>query len=278
MAALNKAARVAQAERKFAVGASTSRALKTWITTLPQSVLLAVIALLPSFVWMQLSGGYDADAPARTMFEKIIDQLIDSACSGVLSGMVIYVAFKRLMREPAALGTAISTGMRRFVPLLVTGLITAALVVLPLVAMFVLSQGANSDLKTSLLLMVGVVAGIASMIVTAMFAAASGAIIIESLGPLAALKRSLQLTKDYRFPIFWCSFLVGIIAGIVTGIVTGIFTLIGTLALLSLPQLMPILIAVAVTPLTSTLSAVVYHDLRATKEGVDLAELSRVFN
>ncbi|MSR46955.1 MAG: hypothetical protein EXS13_07815 [Planctomycetes bacterium] len=274
MAALNKAARVAQAERKFAVGASTSRALKTWITTLPQSVLLAVIALLPSFVWMQLSGGYDADAPARTMFEKIIDQLIDSACSGVLSGMVIYVAFKRLMREPAALGTAISTGMRRFVPLLVTGLITAALVVLPLVAMFVLSQGANSDLKTSLLLMVGVVAGIASMIVTAMFAAASGAIIIESLGPLAALKRSLQLTKDYRFPIFWCSFLVGIIAGIVTGI----FTLIGTLALLSLPQLMPILIAVAVTPLTSTLSAVVYHDLRATKEGVDLAELSRVFN
>lgn len=276
MAAMDRVERTAQGERKFLIGGSASRAISTWIVTLPKTALLAAIAMSPSFAWLFLTDGFQK--AGREPFEAVVDLLLQTACSGILSGMVIYVAFKRLMREPSSIGTAVATGMRRFVPLFVVGLITGVLAALPLVGILLVDiDGENAERAVMLAGLAGFAVIATTVIVTMMFSAAAGAIVVESLGPLAAMKRSLVLTKGCRFKIFICLILVGIIVAIVGALLL----MIGGASLADLADLSvatSILITVLTTPLSSTLSAVIYHDLRATKEGVDVAELSRVFN
>ncbi len=50
-------------ESTFQVGASTGRAIATWIVTLPKTAVLAIVALSPLFAWNFLSGAYADDDP-----------------------------------------------------------------------------------------------------------------------------------------------------------------------------------------------------------------------
>lgn len=276
-------------ESTFQVGASTGRTISTWLATLPKTVVLAAVALAPLFVfsWLVPEPGTDPNADPAAAGQRMLDdtshmlvqKLIEMLCGGVLSGMVIHVAFKRLMKEPSEIGTAMSAGFRRVVPLLLVGLLTGLIAILPIAA--ILAVGMLADDLASfawIFSLVSVAAAIFAAIVSAMFAAAAGAVVIESMGTIAALKRSLVLTRDFRGRIFGCSILVGIVGGIIGAILgfAGVMVLDDITSGIG-AVLFGAAVALFVTPLTSTLSAVVYHDLRVTKEGVDLTDLMKVF-
>jgi hypothetical protein len=260
----------------FQIGASTGRAIATWIVTLPKTVVLAVVALSPMFLWTALSGGYSAaDDANRPAFYELVDQLLQALFGSVLSGMVIHVAFKRLMRESGSIGVAIGIGFNRALPLIGAGLVQGAIILLPLaipiaIVFFADDMGSAGAAAAGFF---GLIAVIVAAVATAMFAATAGAIVIESKAPIAALGRSLELTRGFRFKIFVCSILVGI----VTAIVAAVTGFVGAIAVGGSPVTIGIVAAAIATPLTSTLSAVVYHDLRLTKEGVDVKDLMKVF-
>ncbi|MBL8842013.1 MAG: hypothetical protein JNL90_10870 [Planctomycetes bacterium] len=257
-------ATLTRSDREFRVGSTVSRTLATWIATLPKTLPLALVALAPAFAWNWIQ----RERIEFSTLESLFAQLIDTACSVVLAGFVLFIAFKRLMREPASLGTALQVGIRRFVPLLLVGFVTAAFVILPIL----LAAVADTDGGGSLVTGSSLLLNIANAVIATMLAASTGAVVVESLGPIAAIRRSLALTKDCRKRIFLANLLIGLVAGILFAIAT-----FGLSYAFELDFPAEVVVGVLVGTLTATLSAVVYHDLRALKDGVDVHELARVF-
>ena len=108
-------------------------------------------------------------------------------------------------------------------------------------------------------------------------AAAIPAVMAEGKGPVEAVRRSFALTKGRRFSIFVVSLVMGIVAWI-AGAIAGFLPFAvggGTASLVA--ALFVFALEAVVTPLWTLLPAVVYHDLRIEKEGVDTAELAKVF-
>jgi hypothetical protein len=114
------------------------------------------------------------------------------------------------------------------------------------------------------------------------------ACVVENLGPLAAMRRSAELTRGHRWKIFLVyilfviitfvvSLIVGLLAGLVVGALTvatgtdsvtiavtgGVFGLIGTALYAAYENIVV---------------SMVYHDLRVAKEGVDTDQIAAVFD
>lgn len=97
-------------------------------------------------------------------------------------------------------------------------------------------------------------------------------VVAERLGPVAAIKRSLFLTRGHRWSIF-AAFAVtmGLLLGasVAAGIVSGTAPVLG--------RVLSAIVSAIFGPLSMVASAVASHDLRAAKEGADTRELQRVF-
>ncbi len=267
-------------ESQFQVGAATTRALSAWIMTLPKALPLAIVAHLPLIAWTCQSPSVATDlheiadgAVARIWGPLLLSQLIQISCTTILSGMIICLAFKHLQREPSSIGTAFSTGMRRIVPVVLIGLAVGGLSVVPIGMVLAMSAVGDPDQLELRIGVASTVTVVVRVIISMMLSAAPGAAVIESHGALTAIKRSLALTEGFRWRILGCTLLVGI----VVGIVSGVFGFIAVIGFSSGTEHVAVLIALVTTPLTASLEAVIYHDLRLSKEGVEVADLMRVF-
>ena len=110
------------------------------------------------------------------------------------------------------------------------------------------------------------------VIIGCMLYVAVPACVIEKLGVTASTSRSVALTKGYRWQIFGLFLLVVVIA------LVGAFVLakIGGVGLVG--QTLSFAWQVVSTAFGAVLSAVIYHDLRMAKEGIDLDTLASVFD
>jgi len=251
--------------KTFTVGAALSRTFSSWGGTLPTLLLLAVVVNLPLIAWQWFTRNDEVKPGWRA------ESLVEYLQGFVLSGMCIHAVFKRLVREPVRFTEAFSGGMRRIVPLVMNGLIIVAAIAVPTV-LIVLAAAKASDYFAILMIPLAIFA----YVVLTMMIASPGAIVVEGIGVFAAMKRSAALTSGSRWSIFWGHALLGIISALlvaVGGFASGAFdsktSPAGFLVLSAFGLLS--------TTLTATYSTVVYHDLRATKEGVDVRELMRVF-
>jgi len=105
--------------------------------------------------------------------------------------------------------------------------------------------------------------------------------VIERPGVVASLQRSIALTAGYRWHIlgiFLLLFVIAIAIGIAVGIVVAIIGFIseGLGGIMSF--LLNIGFSLVITALAATLAAVGYYSLRVAKEGVDIADIARVFD
>lgn len=110
------------------------------------------------------------------------------------------------------------------------------------------------------------------VIIGCMLYVAIPACVIEKLGVTASMSRSVALTKGYRWQIFGLFLLVVVISALGAFV----FTLIGGAGLVG--QLLAFGWQVVSTAFGAVLSAVIYHDLRMAKEGIDLDTLASVFD
>jgi hypothetical protein len=92
------------------------------------------------------------------------------------------------------------------------------------------------------------------------------AIVAEGLGPIAGLQRSYRLTAGYTLRIWFMTFLLWLI-----------FLVIGAGAQF-IPLIGPVAANVVYSALSGVLAAVIYVELRRTKESFGIEEYARVFD
>jgi len=165
--------------------------------------------------------------------------------------VIVHAAFRAMRARPISLSESLSVGLARFIPVLLLGLLTGVLVVLASV----------------LLILPG-------LVLITMWLVGTPACVVERLGPWSSLKRSAELTKGHGWKVFGLLVLfytVGTFVPYVIGLAIAPF---GKVVLIVLD-----LISNALWSAYFAIAVVVaYHDLRVAKEGIDIDQITAVFD
>ncbi|MGO1074859.1 hypothetical protein [Inquilinus sp. CA228] len=213
-------------------------------------VLLAVIAHVPVYLFIaaRLAGWVGGGAG----FAITVNTFLMLACGSIAHGAIIYGVVLQLRRQPFSVGHSLEIVLGRLFPIIGVSIAVSLLTVLAAVALLV-----------------------PGLIVLCAFYVAVPVCVVEEAGIRASLSRSRRLTAGSRWRILAIAvllFVVGVILGALFGFVAR-------------RALGPVEIAVAQQLLQVCLSAygavvvgVVYYQLRAAKDGVDIETLAGVFD
>jgi hypothetical protein len=244
------------------VGSMVSRTFQVYTRHFGPLMVLAALIVLP--IMAVIAGGAfgvallvpgraeEGHAPSvAPAFAVLIPMILAFGAAmmvgfgGILSGVVRWLA-----GQPAGIGDMLKVGLRRLLPMLLTGLLVA----LATLAGYVL------------LVVPGIIVAIATSF------AMPVAVVERPAGAGAAFGRSWELTKGYRWQLLGCFgvlFLVQLalnLATVAVQVASPVAGLVLNLALMLLSY-----------PLYWILIAVAYHDVRVAKEGWDTSALTAVF-
>lgn len=104
------------------------------------------------------------------------------------------------------------------------------------------------------------------------------AVILEGAGPIAALRRSWGLTRGAWWHTLGVLFVAGLLVGLVSGVVGAIFGAVGGVLIFSGSDVLGQVVAnlgsalgtIFVEPFGAAISVVLFYELRARNEGLDL--------
>jgi hypothetical protein len=231
----------------FRIGDALSKTFSVFGSKLSSFLVLALVPLIPVLILklLALSGPPGANAGVFGGFVAILMVVLGS----VAQAMTLYGAFQEMGGKPFSIGESLGVGLAQAVPVLGVALL----------------GGLLTGLASILLIVPG-------LIVLCMLYVSIPVCVIEKPGVVASLSRSALLTKGYRWQIFGLLALVGIVNIIVQIVLAllGRLTLIGTL--------LEFVWLVIATSFGAVMAAVVYHDLRVAKEGLDIDNLANVFD
>jgi hypothetical protein len=253
----------------FGAGRVIARTFSAWRHHLLAFSVLTLAANLPIYL-VSVLGGVPVPgitAPSSNPFDRAAAAAAPSPPQGfwlaygitmllfmVEVGAITHGVIHHLAGKPVSLGAMIGTGFRRFLPMLAVALICYLMITLGVV----------------LLIVPGVLLGCA-------LAVAIPAVVVERPGVFGAIRRSFALTRKNRLAIFAAFLVLVLVALGVTGFssfllpqLTSSFSpMLGTLVGLGINIVFGTLLWIA--------PGVVYHDLRAAKEGMEAAQLAAVF-
>lgn len=185
--------------------------------------------------------------------------LVSTCCSYVLTAALSYATATDLNDERPTFGKALATGLRSLLPLLLLALVSVI------------------GIYGGMLLLI-----VPGLILLVAWSVAAPALVCERLGVFASLGRSQQLTKGWRWRIFFLFLVGGFISLIPAGLsplVTGAFG--GTPTGLEPLALVGLALRVLLQSLSSmmlvTLSAATYFELRTIKDGATTDSLASIF-
>lgn len=170
----------------------------------------------------------------------------------IAQAIVLYGTFQDMRGKPMRFGEAIVKGFARFFPII--GLAFCSLI----------AVGAGFVL----LIIPGIMFAV-------MFYVALPACVVERLGPIASMKRSMALTKGHRWKIFGILILVALINVIAATVITTVLTVVGGVKAMLIGRF---LWQVIMGAFGAVVVAVIYHDLRAAREGIDVERMAAVFD
>lgn len=254
---------------RFTVGGALSRTMRAWWAHVGAFTGMSLVAYAPMVVAFALFFGWVTGArpgrPAPQAPELVTASvgfgaavLATMVLSIVQVGAVTYATIRYLHGERASLGRMLGVGLRRALPVVGTGLVQSILAAVGFLLL--------------------VVPGIMFLVASC---AAVPAAVVERPGVTGALKRSFDLTRGFRWPLFATGGVVIVVVWILSLVTQAAFT-VAALALPPAQQMTATLVASQVgnllfSAIPGVAVAVCYHDLRRAKEGVDTAELARVF-
>ena len=244
-------------------GSLLTRSLQVWWQNLGKLVALTLVTMVPLIILFAVLFGGAAAAgylpqggaePDPAVFfpvfgvAMVLILLVALPLGMMVLGGVNFGVIQWLAGRPAGVGDMIKQGARRM-----WGLFLAVLLI-----------GLAVTGGYILLIVPGIMVAVATSV-------ALPAATVEGTGAVESFKRSLDLTRGYRWSIF-AAFLailgINLVISIV-GALLGIIPIIGVLMNLAL--------SLVTATIPYVLPAVVYHDLRVAKEGVDTSQLARVF-
>jgi hypothetical protein len=235
----------------FRIGPVFSRAWDIGLRNADKFVIVTAIASLPN-LFAFLFGTPPLTSPGRVMLVNFSMLTLRLFLGTISQAVLLYGAFQDMRGKPVHLGEAIHKGLARFFPILGVAVLTSA----------------GIALAGLLLLVPGVILAVR-------WAVALPVCVVEGLGPLASMGRSAVLTRGHRWKVFAILLLLVIIGPLVGSIAALVFRL----------HAAPLAAAFAYFAWTAIWGVLyygvlimVYHDLRATKEGVDVEQLVAVFD
>lgn len=236
---------------QFSVGGVLSRSFSIWIKNLIPFFILEGLVLTPALglLIMARSGKIPVTSQGDALMITLALLAATVIFQFVATGALTYGVFQQLRGEHASIGRCIAVGFSRMLPIIFVGLVSGLLIGLGFLALI-----------------------IPGLILMCMFYVAVPASVVEKPGIFGAIRRSADLTKGYKGSIFGVIFILWII-GLVVGFVNE--------ALkddLTVYLVFNVLAQILLSALGSVTNAVVYHDLRAVKEGVAVEELAKVFD
>jgi hypothetical protein len=232
----------------LSVGRMFSRTFQVLRANLVSVYVLTGIAQLPTLLLLlQL-----VDRPMTLQEAQERSASISSLgllLSYAIVGPITYIVFMHMRGTPAGVGAALLQGLKRFLPVLATtflvGLVCFGGVFLLIIPAFIFF---------------------------CMLYVAVPTVVVERSGIRGALKRSAVLTKGSKGTIFLFLLLEGIAGWLVLRVITAVLPG-GTPAVIGIWAHM-----VVFGGFSAVAAAVAYHDLRVGMDGMDTAELARVFD
>ena len=239
----------------FRIGGAVTKAISVFWAGFFKFVVLTAIPMAPVLLLEIVAARSPDDAQAGLSGLSTILQYVLGALA---TGTCLYGSYQIMRDRPFTIGDSLGAAGGRL-----GGLIGAELV---------------GAIITAVGLMLLVVPGI---IAACALYVALPAVMVERLGTFASLRRSRALTYGYRWPILGVLALflvvslaaVTVVGALVAGLIAAAGEGVGGVAAL----IVAFLALVIVEAFAAVLSAVVYHDLRVAKEGVDIEHLSGVF-
>jgi hypothetical protein len=236
-------------QRQFSFGAVISQSISVFTANLAPFSVVSLLLLLPLLIYNLIvvgapAAGYSAGSLLAIVIQMVLSQL--------LAATISFAAFQYLRGQPVSIAECLSRGLS---------------LILPVIGVAIL-VGLITGVGFILLVVPGVIAAV-------MLWVAIPVAVVERPGVIDSLKRSADLTKGYRWSI------LGIL--IVIGIVLVVVTMILSFILLSAAGFTVYSIGVWVLQavfgaFSATAAAVGYYFLRATKEGIDIADIAKVFD
>jgi hypothetical protein len=241
---------------EISAGSLISRVFTVWKENMWRFLGFTVVGFLPIFVLAMIAGVVGALSFSRggePNYVGIVAVVVVGIPVAILFGLVwsgglTYGTIQSLAGRPVRFGTMFSVGFSRSLSVFGAGFVAGLAILLGMVLL--------------------VVPGV---ILACGYAAVLGVAVTERVGPIEAMQRSWSLTSGYKGTIFATAFLMMLIS-------------VGFSLVASVIQLIPIiglLIGLFINLLVSSLGAiwpaVVYHDLRVSREGAATDDLAKVF-
>jgi hypothetical protein len=216
-------------------------------------VLVGIAELIPLLVTLYRRSVVPAGRPldmsaVETTFLILLLQII---LNSFAQAIVVFAAFQDLRGRPVSAAESFRQGLSRGVPVIVTSILTGLLVGIGW--LFCLVPG---------------------LIAMAAMAVVLPACVVERLGPIQSMSRSSDLTSGHWWPIIG----VGVAWVIVVLVIT--FSIRAAMpGVATLPQQLATWVWQVISGTFSAVyAAILYHDLRAVREGIGIDEIASVFD
>ena len=226
------------------VGDILSQSWSLFLSRIAPFTVLALVAFAPQFLFSLII--------SKSSGLAVINSIVQIVCTSLADAAIIFGVVQVLRGRSFTFAESMNAGFARLGP--VIGLSLAV--------------GVLAGIGVLLLVVPG-------LIVMTMYVVAIPVCVAERLGVGASMKRSAFLTKNNRWRIFGIVFLVGLITAVLGAIVGFLAALVGGVTFVNI-ALYPIQ-AIA-GAFNAVLVGVLYYQLRASKEGVDIEKIAAVFD
>ena len=245
----------------FSPGSVIRRSISILMAELPLFLSLTGLVYLPFVALVLLGTLMDTSV---MMYSVVAGYIISLICQPLATAALIHGVFRRLRGERASLGDSLQTGLSRFFPVL-----------------------GFSFLSTLLISIGSLLCIIPGIIMSCVLYVGLPVVVVESQGPIDAIRRSDGLTTGFRWGIFGLLIVVGLTQfALNTGVSFGLsmfglgfdVTASSMQTTMIISQLITYLSQILTTALSGVFVAVAYHDLRVSRDGIDSDDLISVFD
>jgi hypothetical protein len=194
-------------------------------------------------------------------------------------GAVVKVVGDDYLDRPSGVGAALQMALRRAGPLIAFAVLALVLVLAPLAVILLLGLLAGSAGGVALIVIGGLGWILWVIFVEIKVSLGVQALMLERLGPVAALRRSFRLTTGFFWKIFLFYLVIIVVTFIVSELLQGLASLVVSAMPLSSRYLVTSvangIIGIFTSPFILILLTLVYYDVRIRREGFDIEMLAQ---
>jgi hypothetical protein len=254
----------------FQVGTALGKTFSIWIANLIPFAIISLILFSPLYLWTYLKF---RDTRVPDNFSTYGPLFLSFLLQQVAAGAMTYGVVQQMNGTRADVGTCISKGFARLVPVLLVTLLSGLAWGVLFALWFIVSFNTGMGPGISIVLF-----GVPALMLLCAWYVVVPVAVIENPGAVASIARSGGLTRGSRFGIFLVIVVLWILQVVINLVLTRTFGR-GVNGLSETGQWIEMGISSLLTgTLGAVASAVVYNELRVSREGASVADIAKVFD